>query len=242
MIEPVVVATGSKGNCIIYDKVIIDIGVSFKKCQDHIRNCKFLFLTHEHGDHLNKTTLKKLIDHRPDILIIAPYYLEEKLYPLGLRNVHYIKPNVEYELPNLIFKAHEVTHDVLNVAYSLYFQEDHETYYKIFHATDTYSLDGIEAKDYDLYAVEYNHDEILIQKDIERKKILGQYAHEVAAVYNHQSFQRAQAWLNDQAKPESRVMKLHLSSSYFMDEDGVISKLPVEEYAGNLATIPNEEE
>lgn len=229
MIEPIVVATGSRGNCIVYGNIIVDAGVSYKKMEPYIRHCRYLLLTHEHGDHIKEATLRKINTLRPDIMIITPYYLVDKLLTAGIRNVCEIKPDVEYQLPGVVIKAHELVHDVLNVGYSMEFQLPEGKTYKIFHATDTYSLSHIEMRGYDLYAIEYNHDEIQIQKDIEHKKILGVFAHEVEATFNHHSFQRANAWLNDMADENSQVLKLHLSSTYAFDENGVIYKVTTPE-------------
>lgn len=219
MITPIIIDSGSKGNAIIYDNVIVDMGVSYKKAKDHIRNCKYLFLTHEHTDHFNKKALLKINEFRPDILIISPYYLQSNIEVIGLKNVMYIKPNIEYSIANFTFMAYELTHNVLNVGYSFTFFKEGKSF-KIFHATDTYSLKDIEAKGYDLYCIEFNHDEEEIEKDILAKKLKGVWSHEVSSSMNHMSFQRAQAWLNDNFEfGKSQVIPLHLSSSYKPKEE-----------------------
>lgn len=214
IIDPVIIETGSRGNCIVYDRIIVDMGVSYKKAKEHIKDCKYLFLTHEHGDHFNKNALIKINDYRPDILIIAPYYLKPNIEELGLRGIMYIKPNISYEISNVRFVAYELIHNVLNVGYSFEFIDGSERF-KVFHATDTYSLDGIDAKGYDLYSIELNHDEDEIEKDIIAKTIKGEYAHEVTSSMNHMSFQRAQKWLDINFEfGKSRLIPLHISSTY----------------------------
>ena len=151
-------------------------------------------------------------------MIVSPYYLQDILDTINIRNLMYIKPNIKYAVANFTFMAHELKHNVLNVGYSFEIFKDDEIF-KIFHATDTYDLEGIEAPGFDIYGIEFNHDEVEIEKDINKKKIMGIYSHEVSSSMNHMSFQRADKWLSKNFEyGKSKVIPLHLSSSYQSNE------------------------
>jgi len=44
-----VVQTGSKGNAVLVDNILIDCGVSFKKLSPYVRRLKLVLLTHVHS-------------------------------------------------------------------------------------------------------------------------------------------------------------------------------------------------
>ena len=61
MINYNIISTGSKGNAVVLNGVIlVDCGVSFKALNDVYKDLQIVLLTHEHTDHINKTTLKEL--------------------------------------------------------------------------------------------------------------------------------------------------------------------------------------
>ena len=78
MIDVKVISTGSKGNAVFLDgQVLIDCGVPFSKLADAgvVEQIKYIFLTHQHKDHLNVTTLKRLLFENPLIRVIYNRYL-----------------------------------------------------------------------------------------------------------------------------------------------------------------------
>ena len=52
MIRYSIIATGSKGNAVKIDDILIDCGVSFKKLKDVYKYIRLVLLTHEHSDHI----------------------------------------------------------------------------------------------------------------------------------------------------------------------------------------------
>lgn len=92
---------------------------------------------------------------------------EETMYGYGICNV--IPIRLKHNVPNYGYKLH------------LPFGS------KIIYATDTNNLNGITARNYDLYLIEANYEENEIQERIRRKKENGQYAYEVQVLKNHLS-------------------------------------------------------
>jgi phosphoribosyl 1,2-cyclic phosphodiesterase len=96
-------------------------------------------------------------------------------------------------------------HDVPNQGYKIHFDSGE----KIFFATDTGSLDGIEAPNYDLYLVEANHTEADIRRRIWEKEVEGVYCYEYKARRNHLSQEACDAWLYTQMGSRSRYVYMH---------------------------------
>lgn len=64
-------------------------------------------------------------------------------------------------------------HDVPNFGYRIFMNNE-----KLIYATDTNSMKGIKAENYDLYMIEANYIDEEIQERIREKERQGQYAYE----------------------------------------------------------------
>ena len=67
MIRYNIIATGSTGNAVKINDILIDCGVSFKKLKDVYKHIKLVLLTHEHSDHFRPSTIRKLAAERPTL-------------------------------------------------------------------------------------------------------------------------------------------------------------------------------
>jgi hypothetical protein len=95
-------------------------------------------------------------------------------------------------------------HDVPNCGYRFDFDG-----YKMFYATDTGHLDGIEAKEYDLYMIEANHTKADIEERAKAKIERGKFAYEIRAAENHLSEEQALDFIGMNAGPNSEYIFLH---------------------------------
>lgn len=80
---------------------------------------------------------------------------------------------------------------------------------RLFYATDTGTLDGIEAKCYDLYMIEANHAKKELEARRDAKIVAGEFSYEVEAERNHLSREQAEDWLYQQIGPNSKYVFLH---------------------------------
>lgn len=152
-----IIASSSKGNCYKYFDILIDVGVSFKALKDDLKGVNYIVLTHEHGDHFKKSTIKRIAKECPHIYWITPSYLVDSLKEF-VRNEKIIVVNWR---DSLVVGNNELTcfklyHDVPNSGYLI---NNLEYDYKIFHATDTQHLEGISVEGCDFYGVECNYSE-----------------------------------------------------------------------------------
>lgn len=213
-----IIATGSSGNAVVYhEEILVDLGVGITKITPHLGGIKYLLLTHKHGDHFNLNAILTVATENPELMIIGHEEVIQVLQDYGLENTHAIPSNEWLGLGEYTIASFDLKHDVKNIGYRIikpifkegFYMKD----YKIVHATDTYDLEGIEAKDYDLYMIEFNHAEDLINENIAERQKQGKYSYEINARNNHQSNERAVKWLEENIGPDSEIIPLHPSNT-----------------------------
>lgn len=204
---PIILGSGSSGNAIILDTVLIDCGVSFKKLEPYIRQLKVVCMTHAHKDHLQPTTVKRLAKERPSLWWICGEHLTGDLLACGVRapKIVPLRNGEKCRLNGFSAEVVKLYHDVPNVGYRLHLGGK-----RIFYATDTATLDGIEAKGYDLYLIEANYGEDEIKERIRQKKADGLYCYEERVLKTHLSREQAEKWLAENAGQESEYMFIHI--------------------------------
>ncbi len=215
-----VIATGSKGNAVVLDgTILIDCGVPFRALEEIHKGLRLVVLTHIHGDHFNPETIKQLAFLHPSLRFLCPPWLHQALSSVGIyENVIDVADTEDIlsygRLPggscsSVEFTMTPIPHDVPNCAWHIYGWRDGRSE-AIFYATDCGSLEGVEARDYDLYLIEANYGEEEIQERMQRKLEAGGYAYEPRAMESHLSRQQAQAWLSENARERrSKVVFLH---------------------------------
>lgn len=203
-----IIASGSDGNCeIALGHIMIDCGVPFSLIKDVYKQLSIIVLTHLHGDHFNLATIKKLISLRPGLRIACGRHLAPML--IGIRNIDILELNQWYKYDTFYLSIGKLYHDVDNVFIRI---QDLDNY-KIFRATDSSTLEGISARDYDIYAIEHNYDEETVWDIIREKEARGEYAHQKGAINSHLSKQQAQEFFYQNKKQGSILIPLHESKS-----------------------------
>ena len=203
-----IIASSSKGNSVLYHQsILVDIGVSFALIKPFLYDIQIVLLTHEHKDHINIETLKRLQFERPTLRIGCGEFMLK--YLDGLKNIDILEACNKYDYSNFVVIPVKLYHDAPNFGYRI-LKED----YKIIHATDTAHLNGIEAKNYNLYALEHNYDEETIDDIIESKKENGQYSYEKAAINSHLSEQQAKDFIYKNKGENYKILRLHESTRY----------------------------
>ena len=202
-----IIKSGSSGNAILYHgEILVDIGVPYSAIKEYERDISLVLLTHIHGDHLNLRTLKRLASERPTLRIGACEWMSE--YLTEFRNVDVYDIGKIYDYKRFQLSPVKLYHDVQQCGYRL-FKDD----YKIFHATDTAHLKGITAKDYDLYALEFNHDEEVAERLIREAYERGEFTHLTGSIKTHLSEQKATEFYLENKAAYSEVIRLHESST-----------------------------
>lgn len=203
-----VIKTGSTGNSVIYhDSIMVDCGVPLSLIKPFVYEIHIVLLSHEHTDHININTLKSLQFERPTLRIGCGSHMLPHLE--RFKNIDVYEAGETYDYGSFKISPIALYHDVKNFGYRI-FKGDH----KIFHATDTSTLEGIEAKGYDLYAIEHNYDDEYQNYIINKKHDNNEYAYELRAMNSHLSEQQAKDFIGANKKESSGVIKLHESDKY----------------------------
>lgn len=202
-----IISTGSKGNAVIINNcILIDCGVPFKSLEPYIRDLKIVLLTHIHSDHFCPSTIRKLAAERPTLRFGCCKWLINNLVASGVP-----KWRIDVYSPNLkcVYKGFELTavplnHNVPNCGYKITMNGE-----KLLYATDTNDLNGISAKNFDLYMLEANYDDMEIQERIKEKEADGGYAYEKQVLHNHLSKAKCDDFIINNAGIKSQFVYLH---------------------------------
>lgn len=203
-----IISTGSKGNCVIIGgKVMVDCGVSYKAIKPYVKGLQLVLLTHQHSDHIKPSTIRRLQEERPSLRFGCGKWLLPSALACGVS-----KRKIDVYIPNLKTRYTDdlqlimtpTKHNVTNCCYRISLNGE-----KIFYATDCNNLDGIDAKNYDLYMIEANYEDSEIQERIAEKEANGQYCYEYQVLNNHLSKQKADKFIGENAGINSKFVYLH---------------------------------
>lgn len=202
-----VISSGSKGNSVLYhNSILVDCGVSFTSLKPYLKDIKIVLLTHWHNDHINHDTLKKLCFERPSLRVGCCGWMFDDLH--YCRHIDVFQIGKTYNYGSFEISPIKLYHDVPNCGYRIFKGET-----KIIHATDTAHLEGIEAKGYDLYALEHNYNEETINDSIDRKTAKGEFAYQKMSINSHLSEQQARDFIYKNKGEHSKVLRLHESEN-----------------------------
>ena len=95
-------------------------------------------------------------------------------------------------------------HDVINFGYRIFINDT-----KIIHATDTAHLEGISARNYDIYAIEHNYNEDTVFDEIDAKTDSGEFSYRKRAIECHLSEQQASEFIYKNSGLKSKTIRLH---------------------------------
>ena len=212
-----IIGSSSKGNAIIVeDKILLDCGVSYTKLKAYLKNIKLIFVSHVHKDHLLPTTIKHIAYNYPAIkYICGSNYVVNKLVECGVnkKNIYILNTSKWYDLGMIKAKLEPLEHDTPN--YALLFEYKSK---KCLYVVDTASVDNIEAKNYDLYLIESNYkDEILeYHKQICENEDEMYYLDRVDKT--HLSYSKANDFLINNMGSNSEYCYIHQSSYNFKED------------------------
>lgn len=204
-----ILATGSTGNCVILNgDIALDMGAPYKTVEPYAKDLKLVFIGHEHSDHLKPSTIKKLATIRPTLRFCVGPWLVARLLDCGVseKNIDVLQPDWTLNYyKEFMVRPVELAHNV--PCYGLKIELENGK--RIFYAVDTGTLDGVEAKNYDLYLVESNHTRAEIEERVRQKQEAGEFAYEWAAAQNHLSYEQAMEWIVENIGPTGRYIFLH---------------------------------
>lgn len=206
-----IIATGSSGNAVVIDdRILIDCGVPIKALESVINSIKLVLLTHIHKDHFKPGTAAAVHRRRPTVRFGCCEWMVAPLLDAGISkrmiDVYDFKYLYDYNHNGgYTIMPERLTHNVPNCGYHISGPDGTV----LFYATDTGTLDGVVAKDYDLYLIEANHTRAELEARMEEKQSSGAYAYEIEAAQNHLSREQAEDWIYRNIGPKGQYVFLH---------------------------------
>lgn len=202
-----IISTGSQGNAVVVNNhILIDCGVTFKALKNVYKDLQIVLLTHIHTDHFNGKTIKRLADERPTIRIGCCEWLVNDLVEAGVpkQQIDVFEIGKIYDYKAFKVSPIKLYHNVPNCGYRIFANGE-----KAIYATDTEHLQGITAKDYDLYMIEANYTDEDLQERINAKLEAGEYSYELNVASRHLSHEQASEWLMENMSFHSEYVFLH---------------------------------
>lgn len=198
-----VINTGSDGNAtVLNDKVLIDCGVTFKKLKPYIKELQLVLLTHKHQDHFNKRTIRSLAEERPKLRFGCCEWIVQELLDLGIskKRIDVYKIGEKYAYTdNLSIQPVKLYHDVPQCGYRVFIDGN-----KCIYCTDTNTLDGIKAENYDFYFIEGNYEN---EQELHERAYNDVYESRVKST--HLSKEYATNWLLENMGTNSVYVWMH---------------------------------
>lgn len=202
-----IISSCSTGNAtIIRDIILIDCGVTFKRIEKYYKRLKIVLLTHLHSDHFKKETIKKLAQERPTLRFACCEWLLQPLLECGVlrKNIDVLQIGTRYDYKLFKIVPIKLYHDVPQCGYRVLFDD-----YKVIYMTDTRTVEGIVAKNYDLYLVEGNYEEEELEQRIKQKQEEGLYYYESRVRNTHLSKGQATDFLLNNMGKNSEYVFMH---------------------------------
>ena len=202
-----IIATGSTGNAVVINgSILIDCGVSLKALEAVKKKLRIVLLTHIHTDHFNKTTIRRLAEERPTLRFACCKWLVADLLACGVsaHNIDMLQTGKLYSYGEYKISPIKLYHDVDNCGWRIFRGTE-----KAIYITDTSTVRGITAKNYDLYLVEANYSEPELQNRIQAKETAGQYVYEYRVLKTHLSKEECDEWLLQNAGEHSEYVYIH---------------------------------
>lgn len=202
-----IISSCSTGNAtIIRDIILIDCGVTFRKLEKYYKKLKIVLLTHIHSDHFKKETIRKLAQERPTLRFACCEWLLKPLLDCGVerKNIDVLQIGTRYDYKLFKIVPIKLYHDVQQCGYRVLFDN-----YKVIYMTDTRTVEGIVAKNYDLYLVEGNYEDEELEQRIKQKQEEGLYYYESRVRNTHLSKGQATDFLLNNMGENSKYVFMH---------------------------------
>lgn len=203
-----IISTGSQGNAIVLNNIILlDCGVPFRDLKDVYKDLRLVLLTHVHGDHFNKATIRKLAAERPTLRFACCSWLISALVlecGIPFYKIDMLEIGKIYDYKAFQVSPVKLYHDVDNAGWRVFMNAE-----KAIYMTDTVTLEGITAKDYDLYLVEANYITEELEERIRSKEAAGEYVYEYRVKNVHLSKEKCDEWLLENIGEKSEAIYIH---------------------------------
>lgn len=149
-------------------------------------------------DHLNISCVKRIAVERPTVRFCGNEDVCRMFTLAGVpaRSIDVLRAGKRYNYGAFVLEPFDLYHDVPNLGLKIYMGGE-----KILYAVDTGYID-VEARNFDAYFIERNHEEAEIAARIAEKQARGEFSYETRAARYHLSQEQAMDFLVKNISPE----------------------------------------
>lgn len=198
------IATGSTGNAVRIQDIMIDCGIPFKKMKEDLYKVDTLLLTHSHSDHIHPAAYNAI---RRDFPRIKIYANADVAYQY---DVDIVIGTAEIKLPkHRIVIPMEGLHDV-PVSYFYILMDG----LNIIYATDTHRVENPRDLPIDYFFLESNYDEVKLKELSKQYKRRG-YDPAKSSIRHLSTQQCKEFYFVNRRSAESPLIELHQSHRFY---------------------------
>ena len=199
-----IIATGSTGNAVRIEDIMIDCGIPFSKMKEDLYKVDTLLITHSHSDHIKPSTFNRIRNEFPNIRIYAnadvayQYDIDKVVGTLGfkIRNKRTIIP-------------FDGVHDVPVTGYVIQMKG-----LNILYMTDTAKVNPPEELKFDYMFLESNFDERKLREQSKQYRRRGYDPY--LSVTRHLSTQKCKEFYYVNRRDQDSVLiELHQSHRFY---------------------------
>ena len=123
---------------------------------------------------------------------------------VSIHNIDSLEIGRIYSYKTFQISPVQLYHDVYNAGWRVFIDGE-----KAIYMTDTVTLEGITAKNYDLYLIEANYITEELEERIRAKEAAGEYVYEYRVQKVHLSKEKADEWLLENIGENSEAVYIH---------------------------------
>lgn len=201
-IEYHIIGTGSSGNAVRIENIMIDCGMPYSKMKEDMYKVNTLLLTHSHGDHIKPRTLEAIRRDFPHVEVCGNAHTAYQY------EVDRVVGTSKFKVKGATVIPFDGTHDVPVTCFLIEIKE-----VNIFYLTDSSTVPEINCP-LDYVFLESNHDEKKLEQRANEYSRKGYDPYE--SVLRHLSTQKCKEfyYLHRRSK-ESVLIELHQSRRFY---------------------------
>lgn len=205
-----VIASGSTGNAVRIENLMIDCGITYKKMEEELAKCDALFITHIHNDHFKSPTMRKIKKMFPNIKIFTNFDVQKQKNEL-IEEDSVLDYGECFKCGDLLVETFKGYHDVPTQGLKIKKGD-----LDILYLTDTYKIPGAIKNDkFDYFFLEANYDDQMIMElaESESKHSFDAYLNSTT---RHLSKQSCRGYFYAHRKSnQSELIELHKSKRFY---------------------------
>lgn len=216
-----IIGSGSRGNAVVIDSsIMIDAGLPVRALCEHLHQVSAVIITHQHGDHINRSVVNYLARNRPVLLhhrffvnestrvamqTILPKMVNDLASCPGITGHGWSRKITTPNGASYTVEAFLLVHDVENYGFVI----TNDAGERLIYATDTETMVHAPSGTYDVIMVEGNWDEDKFTEMISSHDLPTQQR----ALKNlrHMSVQKFEEFVNKHGHEETVSYQMHVS-------------------------------